>query len=121
MSIGSILNMARQGMAAQQAAVNTASQNIANAGTVGYSRQRVELQASLPTVFPYGSVGTGVDVAGISRARDSMLDAAAEPLGVGHEEIITDVLSICAETTVLLFSSTTMTCVLTKLISVDQA
>ena len=47
MSIGSILNMARQGMAAQQTAIHTASQNIANAETVGYSRQRVELEASL--------------------------------------------------------------------------
>jgi flagellar hook-associated protein 1 FlgK len=76
MSIGSILNMARDGMRAQQQAVQTASQNIANSQTVGYSRQRVELQASLPTVFPYGSIGTGVTVATITRARDEMLDLA---------------------------------------------
>ncbi|MGH2898497.1 MAG: flagellar basal body protein, partial [Solirubrobacteraceae bacterium] len=76
MSIGSILNMAREGLRAQQQAINTASQNIANAQTAGYSRQRVELRASLPTVFPYGSVGTGVDIASITRARDSLLDMA---------------------------------------------
>jgi flagellar hook-associated protein 1 len=75
MSIGSILNSARQGMNAQQTAVQIASQNIANAKTDGYSRQRVELAAQLPTVFPYGSVGTGVAVASITRARDSLLDA----------------------------------------------
>lgn len=75
MSIGSILNSARQGMNAQQTAVQIASQNIANAKTEGYSRQRVELAAQLPTVFPYGSVGTGVAVASITRARDSLLDA----------------------------------------------
>lgn len=76
MSIGSILNMARDGLRAQQQAINTASQNIANAQTAGYSRQRVEMQASLPTVFPYGSVGTGVDVVTITRARDTLLDTA---------------------------------------------
>ena len=61
MSIGSILNIGAQAMSAQQIAVQIASQNIANATTAGYSRQRVELQAALPTVFPYGSIGTGVD------------------------------------------------------------
>lgn len=74
MSIGSILNSARQGMNAQQTAVQIASQNIANAKTEGYSRQRVELAAQLPTIFPYGSVGTGVAVASITRARDALLD-----------------------------------------------
>src|SRR5688572_10617755 len=76
MSIGSILNTAREAMRAHQTAVQIASQNIANAQTEGYSRQRVDLQAALPTVFPYGSVGTGVDIAGITRARDSLLDFA---------------------------------------------
>lgn len=75
MSIGSILNMARSGMNAQQAAIQTASQNISNAQTEGYSRQRVELVSSLPTVFPNGIIGTGVSVAGITRARDQLLDA----------------------------------------------
>jgi flagellar hook-associated protein 1 FlgK len=74
MSIGSILNMARSGMNAQQTAVQVASQNISNATTEGYSKQRVELATALPTVFPYGSVGTGVDIKTISRARDAMLD-----------------------------------------------
>jgi flagellar hook-associated protein 1 FlgK len=74
MSIGSILNMARAGMNAQQAAVQTASQNIANATTAGYSKQRVDLKTSLPTVFPYGSIGTGVEIVGITRARDALLD-----------------------------------------------
>src|SRR3954463_3284106 len=75
MSIGSILNSARSGMAAQQLAVQIASQNIANADTEGYSRQRVELATSISTAFPYGTIGTGVTVQNITRARDSMLDA----------------------------------------------
>ena len=76
MSIGSILNMARSGMNAQQLAIQVTSQNISNADTQGYSKQRVELATTLPTVFPYGSVGTGVDVKTITRARDAMLDAS---------------------------------------------
>jgi flagellar hook-associated protein 1 FlgK len=75
MSIGSIFNMARTAMNAQQTAVQIASQNISNAETDGYSRQRVDLAASTPTVFPWGSIGTGVTIAGVSRARDALLDA----------------------------------------------
>jgi flagellar hook-associated protein 1 FlgK len=75
MSIGSILNMARSGMNVQQTAVQTASQNISNAQTEGYSRQRVEMATSLSTIFPYGTLGTGVQIKSITRARDAMLDA----------------------------------------------
>jgi len=76
MTIGSILNSARQGMRAQQTAVQIASNNIANAETVGYSRQRVDLRAALPTRFSFGTVGTGVEIAGITRSRDTLLDMA---------------------------------------------
>ncbi|HXT19093.1 MAG TPA: flagellar hook-associated protein FlgK [Gemmatimonadaceae bacterium] len=74
MSIGSILNMARTGMNAQQTAIQIASQNISNADSTGYSRQRVEMATSLPTIFPYGTIGTGVYIKTVSRARDSLLD-----------------------------------------------
>ena len=76
MSLSSVLNMARTAMSAHQTALQVASQNISNATTEGYSRQRVELTTSLPTVFPYGSVGTGVAIQGVTRARDTLLDAA---------------------------------------------
>lgn len=76
MSLGSILNMARTAMAVQQTAVQVASQNISNATTAGYSRQRVDTATTLPTVFPYGSVGTGVGIQSITRARDTLLDAS---------------------------------------------
>lgn len=74
MSVGSILNMARAGLNAQQTAIQIASQNISNAQDTGYSKQSVQLVASLPTVFPYGSIGTGVDVKTITRSRDALLD-----------------------------------------------
>jgi len=74
--IGSILSMARTAMNAQQTVLQIASQNMSNAATEGYSRQRVELTEAPTTVFPYGAVGTGVTIQGITRARDSVLDTA---------------------------------------------
>ena len=74
--IGSILSMARTAMSAQQTVLQIASQNMSNADTEGYSRQRVELTEAAATVFTYGSVGTGVKSQGITRARDTVLDTA---------------------------------------------
>lgn len=74
MSIGSILSMARTAMNAQQTAVQVASQNISNAQTDGYTRQRIELTSSVPTVYPWGTVGNGVSIAGVTRTRDALLD-----------------------------------------------
>ncbi|NLV22464.1 MAG: flagellar hook-associated protein FlgK [Syntrophomonadaceae bacterium] len=69
-------NIALKGMMAQQAALNVALNNVANANTEGYSRQRVDLQASNPiSGIVYGEqLGSGVDVANIGRIRDEFLD-----------------------------------------------
>ena len=66
------------GLAALRAAqlgMQTASNNVANANTPGYARQRVDLSSS----FSYGvqgnlQIGTGVDVNGISRLIDDGLE-----------------------------------------------
>lgn len=76
------LQTALRGLIAQQDALDTTGHNIANASTVGYSRQEVNLSASLAQQIVTGStagtgnaeLGTGVDVEGISRARDRFLD-----------------------------------------------
>jgi flagellar hook-associated protein 1 FlgK len=73
-SITSILSVARTGLTAHQAAIETISHNIANAETEGYSRQRVTLSANLPQRLPYGNIGTGVGVANVERVRDTLLD-----------------------------------------------
>lgn len=65
-SIGSILNTARQGLFAQQVALQVASQNIANVNTEGYTRQRASFTAS--------RFGDGVSVMSIERLRDRFLD-----------------------------------------------
>jgi len=66
---------ARQGMLAQQNAVNTASHNIANANTEGFSRQSVNLVTTQPYTYAgIGQFGTGVEVESITRTRDEFLD-----------------------------------------------
>lgn len=69
--IFSTINVANKGMNAQQVSLNTASHNISNSTTEGYSRQRVELKADL--AFTYGGIGqlgTGVKIAGVVRMID---------------------------------------------------
>lgn len=75
-TFGSILSIARTAISVNQAAMQTVSHNIANAETEGYSRQRAELAPRPPQHLPFGSVGTGVDIANITRARDVALDSA---------------------------------------------
>ncbi len=76
MSISSILNTARSGLLTSQRAVEITSNNVANAQTPGYTRQRLDAAAELPTRFPDGEFGAGVRVTGTSRARDAFLDAS---------------------------------------------
>jgi flagellar hook-associated protein 1 FlgK len=73
-SLASILSVARTAMQAQQVAMQTTSQNIANANVAGYSVQRVNLAANTPESVTYGQIGTGVNVQSITRSRDILLD-----------------------------------------------
>lgn len=75
------LGAAARGMAAAQAALNTIGNNLANANTEGYSRQRVEQQpvpsvsiASFNTPVSLAQLGGGVSVKEIVRVRDGFLD-----------------------------------------------
>jgi flagellar hook-associated protein 1 len=74
MSLNSIFGTATLALQAQQAAIETAAHNIANAGVTGYTRQVVHLTPNTPLYTPIGAVGTGVLVQDISRVRDTMLD-----------------------------------------------
>ncbi len=69
------LYTAFSGLQAAQAGMDTASHNVANAGTDGYTRQRVGLASRLPHRAPFGQIGSGVDISDISRVRNSILDA----------------------------------------------
>jgi flagellar hook-associated protein 1 len=69
-----------RGLLAQQRALDVTSHNIANASTVGYTRQEVNLAATNPLTVPAanmaggGMLGTGVDVQSYRRVRDQFLD-----------------------------------------------
>jgi flagellar hook-associated protein 1 FlgK len=66
---------ALRGILAQQRAIDTAGHNIANASTVGYSRQRADFATTTPMDdTPSGLLGTGVDVVQYQRLRDSFID-----------------------------------------------
>jgi flagellar hook-associated protein 1 FlgK len=69
---------ALRGLLAQQRAIDVTGQNIANAATPGYSRQRVELapshSLSVVTAAGRAQLGSGVDVTGIERIRDRFAD-----------------------------------------------
>lgn len=69
-----LFSIARSALLTHQTALQTISQNVANAETPGYSRQEAVLSANTPVRFPFGSVGTGVSVTTIVRKRDVLLD-----------------------------------------------
>ncbi|MEK5146245.1 flagellar hook-associated protein FlgK [Psychrobacillus sp. FSL K6-4615] len=75
------LETSKRGMFTQQTALYTVGHNISNANTLGYSRQRVNMQATLP--YPGiglnapkvpGFIGTGVESHSIQRVRDQFID-----------------------------------------------
>ncbi|MBB6282011.1 flagellar hook-associated protein FlgK [Geobacillus subterraneus] len=75
------LEAARRAMMAQQAALYTTGHNIANANTEGYTRQRVQLEATPPFPTPGlnrpnipGQMGTGVEAKSVERVREYFLD-----------------------------------------------
>jgi len=75
------LEMARQALSAQQSALYTTGNNIANANTEGYTRQRVNFEAE--NAYPVasrnapeiaGQIGTGVEAGSVQRIRNQFLD-----------------------------------------------
>ena len=74
------LYIARSGVQAARIGLNVTGQNISNAGTAGYTRQRVDLSALSPTALSMlyrqagAIVGEGVTANGISQLRNKFLD-----------------------------------------------
>ncbi|MHB8125590.1 MAG: flagellar hook-associated protein FlgK [Desulfitobacteriaceae bacterium] len=72
------LEIASRALQAQQIALNITGHNISNASTQGYTRQIANLQATSPwTTMANGhniSLGTGVTLDNITRARDAFVD-----------------------------------------------
>lgn len=65
------------GLVAGQIGIDTTSNNIANANTEGYTRQRVDQRQAMSRDIIVGRLGTGTTVDDITRARDAFLDDRA--------------------------------------------
>jgi len=68
------LNIAVQSMLAQQGAIETTTNNIANANTPGYSREVPNLEESPTVQLGTLTFGTGVRLGSVSSLRDAVLD-----------------------------------------------
>jgi flagellar hook-associated protein 1 FlgK len=78
-TFGSI-STALSSLYSQRRALDTTGQNIANANTEGYSRQRVQMQAATASSVPAlhstsDGIGAGVTVSDVARLRDTFLEA----------------------------------------------
>lgn len=78
-TFGSITD-ATQALNATRYALDVVQQNISNADTPGYVRQRADLAevgpvAGAPTLYATGRTGSGVTVSGVTRMNDPVLDA----------------------------------------------
>lgn len=72
----SILQQSAMSLQAQTSASSTASHNLSNSNTVGYSRQRAELAAAAPAERIGSSyLGRGAVLQAVSQARDRFLEA----------------------------------------------
>lgn len=75
------LEASKRGMFTQQSALYTTGHNISNANTLGYSRQRVNMEttpgfpgAGLNSGKTAGHIGTGVQASSVQRIRDEFVD-----------------------------------------------
>ena len=68
-----MLNVALTGLRAFQTALDTTSHNIANSGTPGFSRQRVDLASQAPAGLAGLVTGSGVRITGVNRTTDVLL------------------------------------------------
>ncbi|GAA3448068.1 flagellar hook-associated protein FlgK [Planomonospora venezuelensis] len=108
MSTFSGISTALSALYAQRQALDVNGQNIANANTEGYTRQRVELNSVGGVVTPamYSTtdgLGNGVAAAGVTRLRDEFLEARGQIEHAkfaylsGQEEIYSRVEEVFAE------------------------
>ncbi len=68
------LNIGISGLLAAQRSLTVTSNNVSNANTEGYSRQRAEITNRQPVYSPGGYLGTGSDVVNVRRVYDSFIN-----------------------------------------------
>ena len=75
MATSDVLSIGLSGTLASERALATASHNIANAQTEGFSRQRVQVDTRPPQLSGIGALGTGVKVNNVKRIHDEFVAA----------------------------------------------
>jgi flagellar hook-associated protein 1 len=70
-----LFGIGTSGLLAYQRSLATTGHNIANVGTEGYSRQRVELNARTPQFAGNGYLGTGVQTGATTRLADQFVES----------------------------------------------
>ena len=74
----SALNIGARALTTNLAALQVIGHNIANANTVGYSRQNVQLTTAGAQAFGNGYIGKGVDMATVERSHSAYLTREAQ-------------------------------------------
>jgi flagellar hook-associated protein 1 len=89
------IEIGKRSLFAHNLGLSTIGHNLSNASTEGYSRQRIQLEATDPIYRPQlnraelpGQIGQGVDVASIERIRDRLLEGriVSQANGEGYWE-----------------------------------
>ncbi len=80
-SLFTSLGLAESALKSAGTAVRTVGQNIANANTEGYTRQRVEMSAREPDQMGRILIGTGVEVTRVARVMDQRLEEMLRDAG----------------------------------------
>ena len=91
MSLNGALQIGRSALAASQAAIQVAGNNMANAGTVGFHRQSVHLTPTRGEIIGRNmQVGTGVQLLSIRREVDTALQARHRDAMSQHSRDLVD-------------------------------
>ncbi len=69
-----ILGVGTSALLAYQQAMRVTGHNIANVGTDGYTRQRLDLVTRVPDYKGFGALGTGVNAANVTRVMDQFVE-----------------------------------------------
>lgn len=73
-----IYGLASRALTSFQTAISVVGHNVANAGTPGFHRQRVDLRAGAPEYIAAGTLGTGVTVHNVQRVEDRFIEFAVQ-------------------------------------------
>lgn len=72
--LANLMEMGKQGMLYAQSSIQTTGKNIANVNTIGYSRQRLDINPILPEIFSGFSLGSAIKGDTLRRIREDFND-----------------------------------------------